>query len=99
MKTALVPPASKKVNWIPLPDPLTETEVNIQFNWTADARTTAALERQAKGMGFESPHAYILQLFAATLAGNEADSVLTDDGRVVCESLYAYDPAGLPQNV
>jgi len=39
-----------KVNWVRLPDPLTQNEVNLQINWTADARISAALERQAKLM-------------------------------------------------
>jgi hypothetical protein len=36
---------AKKVNWIPLPDPLPEEEVNIQITWTADQRTELAIRR------------------------------------------------------
>jgi len=41
-----------KVNWVRLPDPLPQNEVNLEINWTADASISAALERQAKLMGF-----------------------------------------------
>jgi hypothetical protein len=71
-------------NGIPLPDPIREEEVNLQLlDWIADARTTAALERQAALMGFASPAAYLHQLIAATLASNEADSFVRDDGTMV----------------
>jgi hypothetical protein len=37
--------------WTPLPDPISEEEVKIELNWTADERTTRAIDRQAKLMG------------------------------------------------
>ena len=44
----------RKVYWIPLPDPIKEEEVNLVLgDWTADARTTRALERQAALMGLQ----------------------------------------------
>jgi hypothetical protein len=89
---------SKQVNWKYLPDPITESEVNIQLNWTADERTRLCIERQAALMGFESPTAYLHQALAATLAGNEEYTVITNDGRIVCGS-DAYDRNGMPRNV
>jgi hypothetical protein len=83
----------------PLPDPIREEEVNIQLlDWTSDARTTAALERQAAAMRFESPAEYLNQLIAATLAGNESDTILADDGWILCRS-EGEDKDGSPRNV
>jgi|HubBroStandDraft_4_1064222.scaffolds.fasta_scaffold2591892_1 hypothetical protein len=80
MKTA----PHRKVYWIPLPDPIKEEEVNLVLgDWTADARTTRALERQAALMGFESPVAYLQQLIASTLAGNEEDTYIGPNGQLV----------------
>ena len=70
-------------NWIPLPDPITESEVKLELTWSADARTRAAIERQAKIMGFESPRAYLEQAVAAIIAGNEEDTIQTLDGRLL----------------
>ena len=64
-------PAHEKLNWIRLPDPLTEEEVRIQITWTANARTELAIRRQAKLMGFATPTDYLLQALAAVIAGNE----------------------------
>jgi hypothetical protein len=90
----------RKLNWTPLPDRLTEAELNIELNWTADARTTAAIERQAKLMGFESPAAYLHQALAAVIAGNEEDTIQTIDGRLVHGvSSGAYGRDGMPQDV
>jgi hypothetical protein len=69
-----------QVNWRPLPDPITEEEVNLQLTWTADERTRQAIERQAACMGFETPTDYLLQLIAAVLAGNEEDTYVSPDG-------------------
>lgn len=88
----------RKVNWIPLPDPITEAEIKIELNWSTDERTRQAIKRQAACMGFESPNEYFHQLIASTLASNEADTVIAKDGRIVCGH-YAYDKDGSPQNV
>jgi hypothetical protein len=69
-----------------LADPIQESEVKIQLHWTADERTTRALERQAGLMGFATPADYLHQLIAATLAGNEADTYVLEDGRLVCSA-------------
>jgi hypothetical protein len=61
---------------VPLPDAVTEEQVNIQLTWTADARTQAAIERQARLMGFKSPRAYLKQALAATIADNEEDTAI-----------------------
>jgi len=53
-------------------DPIIEAEVRLQLQWSADERTTAALQRQAKLMGFDSPTEYLLEVIATTLADNEA---------------------------
>jgi hypothetical protein len=58
------------VSWIPLPDRITEAEVNLKLQWSADERTRQAI--------------------AAVLAGNEEDTVVTDDCRLVCGH-EAYD--------
>ena len=67
----------------PLPDPITESEVKMELQWSADERTRQALQRQSRLMGFDSPTDYMLQLIAATLASNEEDTVVTDDGRLI----------------
>ena len=88
-------PAHEKLNWIRLPDPLTEEEVRIQITWTA--RTELAIRRQAKLMGFATPTDYLLQALAAVIAGNEEDTILTDAGGFLC-SRYGEDGM-TPQNV
>jgi hypothetical protein len=90
--------STRQVNWIPLPDSITEDEVELQISWTADKRTTQAILRQADLMGFESGTDYLLQLIAATIASNEEDTILTDDGRIL-NGRDGYDRNGLPQNV
>jgi hypothetical protein len=80
----------RKTNWIPLPDPLTEEEVNIQLTWTADPRTTAAIERQVKKIGFDSPTDYLQRTLASFIANDEEDTILADDGRL----LFARDGYG-----
>ena len=52
----------------PLPNPITEREVKIELQWSADQRTTEALQRQAALMGCHSPTDYLLQAIAAVLA-------------------------------
>jgi len=102
MKTTFThPPAAatpRIVNWIPLPDAITEEEIKLELNWTADERTTAAIARQGALMGFESPTAYLVQALAATIASNEGDTIMTNDGRIL-NGCDGYDRDGLPQNV
>jgi len=50
-------------------------------------------------MGFESPTAYLQKALAAVIAGNEEDTVLRPDGRLVHASTYAYGRAGAPRDV
>jgi hypothetical protein len=83
MKSVPVPPQEPEVNWTDLPDPLREEEVRIQITWTADARTTAAIERQAKKVGCDSPTEYLEQILASFIADDEADTIITDDGRIL----------------
>jgi hypothetical protein len=79
----------------PLPNPITEREVKIELQWSADERTRQALQRQSRLMGFDSPTDYMRQAIAATLASNEQDTVVTDDGRLLCgHEVYARH--GLP---
>jgi hypothetical protein len=87
-----------KVNWIRLPDLIREDQVDIDLTWSADERTRLAIERQAALMGFSSPSAYLVQALAATIAGNEEDTILADDGRIL-NGRDGYDRDGLPQNV
>ena len=89
---------AKKVNWIPLPDPVPEEEVNIQIIWTADQRTQLAIRRQAKLMGFDTPTDYLRQALAAVIACNEEDTILTDDGCFLC-SRDDYDWDWMLQDV
>src|SRR6516164_412087 len=98
MMNTTVSPASKKVNWIPMPDPIREEEVNIQLTWTADARTELAIRRQANLMGFETPTDYITQIIARSLASNDEEIVITRDGRLVHKT-HAYGSDGVPQDV
>lgn len=92
-----------KTNWIYNPTPLTENEVNLDISWTADTKTTVALERQALCNGFGSVKDYLQQMIAAQLVSDEADTVLSNDGFV--SGLYALDPngsdtlVGAPRNV
>jgi hypothetical protein len=90
--------ATRTVNWKHLPDAITEEQIELELNWTADKRTTAAIARQAALMGFESPTAYLLQALAATIAGNEGDTIKADDGRIL-NGTDGYGPDGLRQNV
>jgi hypothetical protein len=73
----------------PLPNPITEREVKIELQWSADQRTTEALERQSRLMGLDSPTDYLLRAIAAVLVGNEEETIVTDDGRLVC-GRHAY---------
>ena len=82
----------------PLPDPITESEVKMELQWSADERTRQALQRQSRLMGFDTPTDYMLQAIATVLAGNEDDTVVTDDGRLVC-GRDAYYRDGVPRDV
>ena len=86
MNNTTISPALKKVNWIPMPDPIREEEVNIQLTWTADSRTELAIRRQANLMGFETTAGYITQMIAHGLASNDEEIVITRDGRLVHKS-------------
>lgn len=41
-------------------------------------------------MGFESPAAYLQQAIAAVLAGNEEETILTTDGRILSSTRITY---------
>ena len=73
----------QKPNWRPLPDPVTEKEIKLELNWIANARTTRAIKRQARLMGFKTPTAYLLQALAATTAGNEEFTFVASDGCLI----------------
>jgi len=65
------------------PTLLTEKQIKIRLlSWQADAATQAAIERQARLMGFKSPQAYLKQAIAAAVAANESDTIITRDGEV-----------------
>jgi hypothetical protein len=99
MNTSPVPPTHRQVNWVPMPDPVTEIEVNIDLKWTADPRTQLAIQRQTKLMGFESADDYLRQIIAKTIASNEADTIITSDGRLVSGPKFGYYRDGEPQDV
>ena len=73
----------KRFNWRPLPDPITEDQVNIQITWVVDERTRQAIERQAKKIGYDSANEYVWFVVVDHLLMDEQDSALTDDGRIV----------------
>jgi hypothetical protein len=84
MRRGRHPPMKKpprKVDWTRLADAITEAEVKL--TWTADIRTRRSIVRQAKVVGFVTPTGYLLQLIAASLAGNEADTYIGPDGQLV----------------
>jgi hypothetical protein len=100
MQNARIFPATKKVNWTPIPDPVTkEEEVNIKLKWTADAHTHLAIERQTRLMGFQSADDYLHQTIAAAIAKNEADTSITSKGHLVSGSLCGSDGIGISQDV
>src|SRR6516165_3453670 len=70
-------------NWIYHPNPLAEEEVKLDITWNADAKTAAALERQARCYDFASVKDYLLQIIVTQLADDEEDTVLSNDGRFV----------------
>jgi hypothetical protein len=78
----------KPQKFTPFADPLVEDEVKIELTWKADERTRATLERQAHLNGFESVSDYLSDAIACRLAADEADTVLTRDGRFIysCEA-------------
>jgi hypothetical protein len=50
-------------------------------------------------MGFDTPTDYLRQALAAVIAGNEEDTILADDGRLMC-ARDGYGEDGItPQNV
>ena len=63
----LEPPMSShsNPNRIPLPGPIQEDEVKLEFTWRADHRTRIALERQARLMWFENPTEYMFDIIAS----------------------------------
>jgi hypothetical protein len=77
-----------------LTDPITQEEVNIQLSWPAQ-------NWQSGGIPLIWPAAptdYLLQALAAVIAGNEEDTILTDDGGFLC-SRDGYGEDGMtPQN-
>ncbi len=68
--------------WDPLPDPILEEEVKIELNWTADGRTTRAIERQAKLMGMTA-NQYLTQALAAAISHDESLTVVGSDGQLM----------------
>lgn len=98
MKTTFVSPAAKKVNWSRLPDRLTEGEVEFSITaWTANARTIAALERQAKRDGYKSVFEYLNVTITAMLLSDEETTLLADDGRIMHKG-FGWD-GGYPKDV
>jgi hypothetical protein len=99
MNTDPIPATHHKANWVPMRDPVTEGEVNIDLKWTADSRTQLAIQRQTKLMGFKSADDYLRQIIATTIASNEADTIITSDGRLVSGPKSGYYRHGEPQHV
>jgi hypothetical protein len=91
MNTNPVPPTNQQPNSVPMPDPVTESEVNIDIKWTADARTRLAIQRQTKLMGFESAEDYLRKIIATAISSHEADTIITSDGRLVSGSKHGDD--------
>jgi hypothetical protein len=82
-----------------MPDPVTESEVNIDLKWTADPRTRLAIQRQTELMGFGSADDYLRHIIATTIASNEADTIITSDGRLVSGPKCGYYRNSEPQDV
>jgi hypothetical protein len=66
----------------PAVNPIKKHEVRIELNWSADKRTHNVRKRQAAVMVFETPADYLHQLIAATLAGNDQNTVVGPDARL-----------------
>jgi hypothetical protein len=49
-------------------------------------------------MGFVTPTAYLLQALAAVIVGNEADTIVANDGRILSRG-DGDGPDGLPRDV
>ena len=65
-------PAGKRVNWTPLPDRLTEDEVQFQITvWTANSPAKTALLRQAQRLGFDSVFEYLESAITGILLSDE----------------------------
>jgi hypothetical protein len=89
----------RRTNWKPFPDPIKEEEVSIDLGtWTTDKRTSEAIERQAR-LAERTSADYIRHIIASTLAGDDMDTVLTDDGQIVCGSDVTFDGEGMAQDV
>lgn len=56
--------------FVPLPDSVQESEVNLTLQWSADERTTIAIQRQAESLNL-SPDKYLHDILAAAIAGNQ----------------------------
>jgi Mg2+ and Co2+ transporter CorA len=69
-------PTGRQVNWIPFPNPISEAEVKLEIQWSADPRTTEAIRRQAKCCGFKSIDAYLLRTLKNALVDDERDTPL-----------------------
>jgi len=80
-----------------MPDPIRAEEVNIELTWVVDARTELAIKRQATLMGFDTPADYLVQTIAKALATNDADVVISQDGRLVHKSRL-HDMDGTPRD-
>ena len=89
--------APENVDWTPMPDPIRAEEVNIELTWVVDARTELAIKRQATLMGFDTPADYLTQTIAKALTTNDADIVISQDGRLVHES-HVHDMDGTPRD-
>jgi len=80
-----------KPAFLPLADPIRESQIKLTLDWHADQRTTRAIKRQARLMGFESPTAYLLQTLVATIVSNEEDTFIGPDGQL-------FDCCSLPED-
>lgn len=83
----------KSPGFVPLPDPISEEQVSLELNWSADARTRLAIERQAKLMGY-TPKDYLHQALAAAIAGKEEATGVSRDGRLACAEFSARFETG-----
>ena len=73
-----------------------EVEFSITA-WTANARTIAALERQAKRDGYKSVFEYLNVTITSMLLSDEETTLLADDGRIMYEG-FGWD-GGYPKDV
>ena len=100
MNTDPVPSPDQQINWVPMPDPVTEGEVNIDLKWTADSRTQLAIQRQTKLLFASTVRTWSVNYLEGPTSHNNfaanrtalqtADSAAESEQCVTCARLTSY---------